>query len=95
MLFMVIERFRTVENGRPQAVAERFASRGRLIPPESGARYVSSWMTADGRACYQIMEAPTRAALDGWIANWSDLVDFDVVEILASADFWGPQRSST
>jgi hypothetical protein len=95
MLFMVIERFRTVEGGRPQAVADRFASRGRLIPEDSGARYVASWMTADGRAGYQLMEAPSRDALDGWIAQWIDLVDFEVTPVLASADFWIDHRKMT
>jgi hypothetical protein len=34
------------------------------------------------------MNAPSREAFDGWIANWSDLVDFEVIEVQTSADFW-------
>ncbi len=85
MLFMVIERFK---NGDPAPVGERFRARGRLIPDSSGASFISSWMTADGHACYQLMEAPTRESLDGWIAAWSDLVDFEIVPVQTSAEFW-------
>ena len=85
MLFMVIERFRA---GNPDAVGARFRSVGRLMPENAGLVYVSSWMTTDGSACYQLMEAPTRQSLDGWIANWQDLVDFEVIPVQTSADFW-------
>lgn len=91
MLFMIIERFR---GGDPGPVGERFRARGRMIPEGGGVSYVSSWMTPDGRACYQIMEAPGRASLDGWMAAWSDLVDFEVVEVEASAAFWDRRRAS-
>ena len=85
MLYMVIERFRS---GRPDEVGSRFKARGRLMPEGSGAVYVTSWMAADGASCYQLMEAPSRSALDGWIAHWSDLVAFEVVEVKTSAEFW-------
>ena len=82
---MVIERFR---NGDWRAVGERFKRRGRMMPDGTGVRYVSSWMGADGACCYQLMEAPSQAALDPWIAAWSDLVEFEVVEVVESAAFW-------
>jgi hypothetical protein len=34
------------------------------------------------------MSAPNRETLDHWIARWSDLVDFEVVPVLTSAEFW-------
>jgi len=85
MLFMVIERFLA---GNPDAVGTRFKQRGRLMPDAAGLVYIASWMTADGTACYQVMEAPSRSAFDGWIANWADLVDFEITEVKTSADFW-------
>jgi len=85
MLFMVIERFRA---GNPTAVGERFKSRGRMMPEGLGISYVASWMTADGAACYQIMDAPTRESLDPWIGNWGDLVEFEVIAVETSAEFW-------
>lgn len=81
MLYMVIERFR---NGDPRPVYERFAARGRLAP--DGVRYVDSWVTEDLRACYQVMECEDAAQLDAWIANWRDIVDFEVVPVVTSAE---------
>lgn len=85
MLFMVIETFRA---GQPDEVGARFKAQGRLMPAAAKLKYVASWMTADGARCYQLMEAPSRSALDGWIANWADLVSFEVVAVKTSADFW-------
>jgi hypothetical protein len=87
MLFMVIERF-CDEVGGLSAVGERFKARGRMIPEGSGVAYVTSWMAADGSCCYQLMESPTREALDGWIGAWHDLVEFEVSPVVTSAEFW-------
>jgi hypothetical protein len=81
MLYLVIERFR---GGDPAPVYRRFAERGRLMP--DGVRYVDSWVTQDLTTCYQIMDADDRALLDEWIANWSDLVDCEVVPVMTSAE---------
>lgn len=89
MLYMITEHFR---NNDPGPVGERFRDRGRLIPEGSGVEYVASWMALDGSVCFQIMEAPSREALDGWIANWRDLVDFEVTPIATSADFWARRK---
>jgi hypothetical protein len=32
------------------------------------------------------MEAESREALDDWIGRWSDLVDFEVVSVVTSAE---------
>jgi hypothetical protein len=85
MLFMVIERFKA---GHPHDVGARFRAKGRLMPVGAPIAYVVSWMAADGASCYQIMDAPDAAALQGWIDNWRDLVDFEVVPVQTSADFW-------
>jgi len=81
MLFLVIEHFR---GGNPQPVYERFRHRGRLAP--DGLRYVNSWVTTDLTRCYQVMECDNRAVLDQWIAAWSDLVEFDVLPVITSAE---------
>ncbi len=81
MLFLVIERFR---NGDAQPVYRRFRERGRLAPP--GLDYVNSWVTEDLTRCFQVMQCADRALLDQWIANWSDLVDFEVIPVLTSAE---------
>ena len=81
MLYMIIEHFR---EGDAVPVYRRFRERGRLAP--EALHYVSSWVTHDLRRCYQIMECDDRALLDEWIANWSDLVDFEVETVMTSAD---------
>ncbi|HEX8395695.1 MAG TPA: DUF3303 family protein [Longimicrobium sp.] len=81
MLYLVIEEFR---GGDPRAVYQRFAERGRLAPP--GLTYVASWVTADLRRCYQVMECEDRALLDGWMEAWRDLVDFRVEPVMTSPE---------
>lgn len=83
MLFMVIERFR---QGNPRPVGERFKSHGRMLP--EGVIYQASWMETTGSRCFQIMEAPDREALGDWARRWDDLVDFEIVPVVISADFW-------
>lgn len=81
MLFMVIEHFR---NGDPRPVYERFRARGRLAP--EGLNYVNSWVTDDLTRCYQVMECADRRLLDAWIAAWDDLVQFEVLPVITSAE---------
>jgi hypothetical protein len=87
MLFMVIETFK---NGDPGPAGERFARQGRMLPED--VRYEASWLEPDGSRCFQVMEAPDRATLDVWIGRWSDLVDFEVLPVLTSQDFWARQQ---
>jgi len=81
MLFMVVERFK---NGDAVPVYRRFRETGRMTP--DGLTYVGSWVTADLSCCFQIMESPDRALLDEWIARWADLVDFDIIPVMTSAE---------
>ncbi|HJQ66579.1 MAG TPA: DUF3303 family protein [Gemmatimonadales bacterium] len=78
---MVIEDFR---GGDPAPVYRRLRDRGRMVP--EGLRYVDSWVTQDLTRCFQIMECAERAALDKWIAEWKDLVDFAVIPIVTAAE---------
>jgi Protein of unknown function (DUF3303) len=88
MLVMVIERFR---NGHVKAISERFARDGRMLPPD--VIYVSSWVDAKQMRCFQLMEAPRVEALQPWIAHWQDLVEFEIVPVLTSQDFWATVHS--
>ena len=81
MLFMVVESFR---EGDPRPVYRRFRDHGRLAP--EGLHYVSSWVTEDMTRCYQVMECDDPALLDAWIAQWADIVEFEVVPIRTSAE---------
>jgi len=81
MLFMVIEHFR---DGDAAPVYRRFRQRGRLAP--EGLVYVASWVTADLTRCYQVMECEERARLDEWMSQWSDIVRFEVIPVVTSAE---------
>jgi hypothetical protein len=81
MHFLVIEHFR---NRDPVPSYRRFRAQGRLMP--EGLHYVSSWITEDLTRCYQVMEAIDRELLEQWMACWSDLVDFEVLPVLSSAE---------
>jgi hypothetical protein len=81
MHYLVVERFR---DGDARPVYERFQAMGRLAP--EGLRYVSSWISTDLTTCWQVMACDDRALLDEWIARWTDLVDFEVHEVVTSSE---------
>ena len=81
MLYMIIERYR---NNDPIPVYRRFQERGRMAP--EGLLYISSWVTPDLTTCYQVMETADLSLLDAWMAAWSDLVEFEVIPIVTSAE---------
>jgi hypothetical protein len=81
MQYMIVEHFR---GGQPQAVYARFQGQGRLAPP--GLHYVASWVSAAGDRCFQVMECEERALLETWMAAWADLVAFEVIPVLSSAE---------
>jgi hypothetical protein len=81
MLFMVIERFK---NRDAKAVYRRFRDQGRGAP--DGLRYVSSWIEASFGRCFQLMECDDARLLQQWVAAWSDLIEFEIVPVVPSAD---------
>jgi len=78
---MVIELFR---GGDAVPVYRRFRDRGRLAP--DGLVSLGSWVDDAMERCYQLIETDDRALLDQWIANWTDIVDFEVVPVITSAE---------
>ena len=78
---MIIEHFR---DGDPIPVYRRFRDRGRLAP--EGLQYVASWVTTDLRHCYQVMECDDARLLDEWLDAWRDIVDFEVIPVMTSAE---------
>ena len=80
-MYMVIE---TYLDG-PDPVYERAAARGRLLP--DGVDYLDSWVEEATRGrCFQLMRATERALLEIWMQRWSDIVSFEVVEVVPSAE---------
>ena len=81
MLYMIIEHFR---NQDPVPVYRRFRDRGRLAP--EGLHYVSSWVDLKLERCFQLMETEHPELLEPWLANWSDLVEFEVYPVISSSE---------
>ena len=80
-LYMVVEHFK---NKDAVAVYRRFRDSGRMAP--EGLTYVSSWVDEELEHCYQLMETQDPGMLDEWMANWSDLVDFEVHAVVTSKE---------
>lgn len=81
MLYMVIERFK---NRDAKAVYRRYRERGRMTP--DGVSYVASWVETNHDRCFQVMECDDPALLEAWADNWRDLVDFEFVPVITSAE---------
>ncbi len=89
MLYMVIERFK---NQDAAPVYRRFRDNGRMMP--EGLEYLSSWVDIKLERCFQVMETSDPTLMAEWIENWSDIVEFDVVPVMSSADAARAVRST-
>lgn len=78
---MIIEHFKDQD---PAPVYRRFRDRGRLAP--EGLQYVSSWVDEKLERCFQLMETDQPEHLEQWVANWKDLVEFEVYPVISSAE---------
>jgi hypothetical protein len=81
MLFMVIERFR---NRDAKPIYRRLREKGRGMP--DGLKYVGSWIEANFDRCFQLMECDDARPLQQWVAQWSDLMEFEIVPVVPSAE---------
>jgi hypothetical protein len=81
MLFIVIENFR---NQDAKSAYRRFRDKGRMMP--DGLNFVGSWTTADLSRCFQLMETDDITLLQRWAAEWSDLVEFEIVPVVQGKD---------
>ena len=80
-LYMVVEHFK---NKDAVPVYRRFRESGRMAP--EGLLYVASWVDEKFERCYQLMETHDRTLLDQWMANWNDLVDFEINPVVTSKE---------
>ena len=81
MQFMVVETFRGQD---AKAVYRRLKTQGRMMP--EGLQFVSSFVAADLSRCFQLMECDDVSLIQRWIAQWSDLMAFDVVPVVPGKD---------
>ena len=81
MQFMVIETFR---NQDAKSVYRRLRERGRQMP--DGLAFVSSWVAADLSRCFQLMESDVVTLFQRWVAQWSDLMAFEIVPVVPGKD---------
>jgi hypothetical protein len=81
MQIMVIETFRGQDL---TAVYRRFKERGRQTP--EGLTFVSSLVSADGGRCFQVMECDDVTLLQRWVAAWSELIEFEIVPVVAGKE---------
>ncbi|MFG2604792.1 DUF3303 domain-containing protein [Streptomyces sp. NPDC048514] len=77
---MVIERFR---DGQAAPVYARVRERGRMMP--DGLQYINSWIDAGFNRCFQLMDCDDLSLLLAWVSQWNDLVDFEVIPVVDSA----------
>jgi len=78
---MIIEHFK---NQDPVPVYRRFRDRGRLAP--QWLQYVSSWVDEELSRFVLLMETDDRNLLDEWMANWSDIVEFEIYPVISSKE---------
>jgi len=48
--------------------------------------FINSWVTADLSRCFQVMECDDVAMLQRCAAQWSDLIEFEMVPIVESKE---------
>jgi hypothetical protein len=88
MLFMVIEKFKNQDG---KAVYRKQRDSGRALP--DGLKFISSYVSADLSRCFQLMEADDVTLFQRWIADWQEVVEFEVVPVVegkATREALGP-----
>jgi Protein of unknown function (DUF3303) len=56
---------------------------GRMLP--CGLSYLDSWIDERRFArCFQLMETEDPSLFDQWIANWNDLMEFEIVPVVSA-----------
>ena len=76
---MVIEHFKDETQ-----IYQRFREKGRMMP--AGLNYVSSWTDTDFKKCFQLMETDDAKLFDEWMANWSDIVEFEIIPVMSTQE---------
>jgi hypothetical protein len=90
MLYMVIEKFK---KGKTEEIYKRSEKKGRMLP--DGLKYIDSWVSASLDTCFQLMLCDDERLFNAWFEKWSDLVEFEIIPVITSAEaaskILGPQ----
>ena len=70
--------YERVQDGK--AVYAKLRDAGRGLP--DGLKFVASYVTADLGRCFQLMETDDITLFQRWIADWQDVVEFEVVPVV-------------
>jgi hypothetical protein len=89
MIFMIIENFK---RSAAKAIYDRFEKNGRMMP--EGLNYINSWVETNFDKCYQVVECDDEIKLQKWIANWQDLVDFEIIPVMTSNEAYEKHKQS-
>ena len=81
MLFMVIETFKDSD---PLPIYRRLREEGRTLP--AGLTYVGSWIEANFRRCFQLMECDDPRLFQRWVLEWRELGDFEFIPVVPSKE---------
>lgn len=81
MTYMIIETFKP---GKIKQIYQRLEEKGRMQP--EGLTYINSWIDENMEKCYQVMESESIDKIHQWIANWEDVMEFEVVPVISSAE---------
>lgn len=73
---MVIENLRNQDG---KAIYRRFRDNGRMTP--ESLKFVGSWTEANLGRIFQLMECDDVALFQRWVAEWSDLIAFEIVPV--------------
>ena len=79
MRYMIIERY--LQGAAP--IYARLNERGRQLP--AGVEFVDSWVSEDLTCCYQLVACDDARMLEPWMDAWRDLVAFEVVPVISTA----------
>ena len=52
----------------------------------TGLDYVDSWVEADFNRYFQLVKSDDPTLIGQWIAQWDDLLDFEIVPVVTSKD---------
>ena len=51
-----------------------------------GLKYIDSWVEANLDRCFQLMECDDPLLFQEWISQWHDLVEFEIVSVVPTAE---------